>query len=40
VKLAGGGGKKATFVKPELRVRAKHMRTDGMLHHTSLTKVL
>ena len=39
VKLAGGG-RKATFVKPELRVRAKHMRADGMLLHASLTKVL
>ena len=38
VKFAAGG-RNATFVKPEIRVRAKHMRAEGMLRHASLTKV-
>ena len=36
----GAGGRKATFVKPEMRVRAKHMRAEGMLRHASLTALL
>ena len=37
--LKGADGK-ATYVKPELRVRAKHMRAEGMLRHASLTALL
>ena len=33
-------GREASYVKPELRVRAKHMRTEGMLRHASLTALL
>ena len=33
-------GRKASYVKPELRVRAKHMRAEGMLRHASLTALL
>jgi ATP-dependent DNA ligase len=31
---------KASFLRPELRVRARHLRVDGMLRHASLTKLL
>jgi ATP-dependent DNA ligase len=31
------GARKASFVRPELRVRARHLRGDGMLRHASLT---
>lgn len=31
---------KASFVKPELRVRAKHMRSEGMLRHARLNALL
>jgi DNA ligase D-like protein (predicted ligase) len=34
------GKRKATFVAPKLRVRARHMRAEGMLRHASLTELL
>jgi ATP-dependent DNA ligase len=38
--LATPGRRKASFVKPELRVRARHMKAEGMLRHASLTELL
>lgn len=35
-----GGKRKASFVKPELRVRARHLRGEGMLRHAALTGLL
>ena len=32
--------RKVGFVKPELRVRAKHLRNEGMLRHASLSGLL
>ena len=32
--------RKATFVKPDLHVRAKHLRGDGMLRHATLSELL
>ena len=29
-----------TYLKPELRVKAKHLRGTGMLRHASLSKML
>jgi DNA ligase D-like protein (predicted ligase) len=34
------GKRKATFVRPELRVRARHLKGGGMLRHASLTALL
>jgi hypothetical protein len=39
VQLANGA-RKATFVRPHLRVRARYMKTEGMLRHASLTALL
>jgi hypothetical protein len=39
VKLAGGGHK-ASYVWPELRVRARHMRAQGMLRHANLISLI
>ena len=30
----------ASFVKPELRVFARHLRGEGILHHATLTALL
>ena len=35
-----GGKRKASFVKPDLRVRARHLRGEGMLRHAALTGLL
>ncbi len=32
--------RKAGFVKPELRVKAKHLRGAAMLRHASVSKLL
>jgi len=34
------GKRKASFVRPELRVRARHLKGGGMLRHASLTALL
>ena len=34
------GNRKASFVRPELRVRARHLRGEGMLRHATLTALL
>jgi bifunctional non-homologous end joining protein LigD len=34
------GDRKASFVRPELRVRARHLRGEGMLRHAALTALL
>jgi DNA ligase D-like protein (predicted ligase) len=34
------GAHKASFVRPELRVRARHLRGEGMLRHAALTALL
>ena len=39
VQLAGGC-RKASFVRPELRVRARHMKAEGMLRHASLVSII
>jgi ATP-dependent DNA ligase len=39
VKLAGGG-RKASYVRPELHVRARHLRHDGMLRHATVSAIL
>jgi hypothetical protein len=31
---------KASFVRPEMRVRAKHLRGEGMLRHASLAAIV
>jgi hypothetical protein len=31
---------KASYVVPELRVRAKHLRGEGMLRHATLQEIL
>jgi ATP-dependent DNA ligase len=38
--VAGMGSRKAGYCRPELRVRARHLRGEAMLRHASLTKVL
>ena len=38
--VAGVGSRKASFCRPELRVRAKHLRGEAMLGHASLTVLL
>jgi hypothetical protein len=35
-----GGNRKASFVRPMVRVRARHLRGEGMLRHASLTALL
>jgi ATP-dependent DNA ligase len=34
------GKRKASFIRPELRVRARHLRGEGMLRHATLTALL
>jgi bifunctional non-homologous end joining protein LigD len=34
------GRRRASFVRPELRVLARHLRGDDMLRHATLTAVL
>jgi len=34
------GKRKASFVRPELRVRARHLKGGGMLRHASLTALI
>jgi hypothetical protein len=34
------GKRKASFVKPMVRVRARHLRGEGILRHASLTALL
>jgi DNA ligase D-like protein (predicted ligase) len=38
--VAGIGSRKAGYCRPELRVRARHLRGEAMLRHASLTEVL
>jgi len=35
--LRGIARREAAFVRPSLRVRAKHLKGEGMLRHASLT---
>ena len=34
------GNREASFVRPELRVRARHLRGEGMLRHATLIAIL
>ena len=38
--VAGVGSRKASFCRPDMRVRAKHLRSEAMLRDASLTKLL
>jgi ATP-dependent DNA ligase len=38
--VAGIGSRKASYCRPDMRVRAKHLRGESMLRHASLTALL
>jgi len=38
--VAGIGSRKASYCRPDMRVRAKHLRGEAMLRHASLTALL
>jgi DNA ligase D-like protein (predicted ligase) len=38
--VPGIGSRKASYCRPELKVRARHLRGEAMLRHASLTKVI
>jgi bifunctional non-homologous end joining protein LigD len=38
--VAGIGSRKASFCRPELRVRARYLRGEEKLHHASLSALL
>ena len=38
--VSGIGSRKASYCRPEIRVRARHLRGEEMLRHASLTKLI